>query len=138
MKKYIFLLALLLSAPAFAATNGIVSNAFDGTTVAGTGTTVVSRSFDFKGVKDMGYWLKLSPSASAGYTGSNVSIQMMTSYNDDIDNFATVTTLSYATNNVATVGTITFPNMRFVKFRVTGLTRQATDSTIKMYVFTQD
>lgn len=139
MKKIVSLIALVLMCSAAYAEQGKPENIFNATTVAGTGSTVTSRIFNMNSVSGMGYWLKLAPrTGNASFTGSNVALYMEVSPNDTVANFATVTTLSFATNNVATAGTLTVPNMKYVRFRATGLTGQATDSTITAYVFSRE
>jgi len=140
MKKFIVLIAaLFLTTAAHATQQGKVEKIFDASTVAGTGSTITSRVFNVGSVQSMGYWLKLEPnSTNQSYKGSNVALYMQASYDDTAANFATVSTISYATNSAATAGTLAFPAMKYVRFRATGLTGQATDSTITAYLFTQD
>lgn len=141
MKKLILILTafLIFSGPAFADTViGKSDYIFNTNTVPGTGNTILSRSFNISSVRNMGYWLNLAATASSsGYTGSNVALYMMASPDDVAANYATVTTLTRATNGAATTGTLTFPCMKFIKFRATGIAGQATDSTITAVLFTQ-
>ena len=148
MKKLIFLIFLfmvVIQNQSFAdAVSGNVESVFGTvatpttTVVAGTGATIVSRTFRMSSVRtpNIGYWLKLAPGVSSGT--SNVALYTMTSPDDSSGSYATVSTITYATNNTATSGTIAYPYMKYVKFRATGLTGQATDSTITAYVFTQE
>lgn len=139
MKKLsIFILALCFASSAYAGTASIgkIEQAFTANTViAGTGYTTITRTFNVANIKSMGLWWKLNTGGSSGT--SNTAVYMEASYNDTPTNFATVTTLT-SNSQAATVNTLTFPNMKFVRFRATGLTNQATDSTITAHLFTQE
>lgn len=140
MKKMILLVALIVAtANAYAGTSsmGKVERAFtENTVVAGTGFTTITRTFNIASIKNMGIWWKLNAGASNG--NSHTLVYMEASYDDTPGNFATVTTMSRNTQTAATVNSLTFPDMKYVRFRATGAGTQATDSTITAYVFTQE
>lgn len=143
--KYLALIVLaLLSITSDASANnnnGKVEQVWSAQTIAGTGATIVSRSFPVANIKDMGMWWKLNqavPATPTHTSSSNVALYTEMSYDDTSTNFATVTTLTRAVNTVSTVDTIAFKPMRYARFRATGLTGQGTDSTITAYLFTQE
>jgi hypothetical protein len=143
MKKLALLIAFLsLTTAAYANNNnGNVQKLWDAQTIAGTGTTVVTRGIPVANVKEIGVWHKLNqavPATPSHTSTSAVNLYMEASYDDTSANYATVSTIYRNVNTVSTVNTITFPNMKYVRFRATGVTGQGTDSTITAYVFTQE
>lgn len=139
MKKWFLAFAfLLVTSSAYAAALGTEEKVFLGDVVNGTGNTVVSRVFDIKSASVLGYWLDADNGASAGST-ARINMVMQGSYDTTSANFATITTVynSLATT-AATLGTIQYPAIRYVRFVAQGYTGNATDTTVDMYLFKQE
>ena len=138
MKKWLLLFALFVSVstPAFAV--GTEEEVFLADVVNGTGNTVVSRTFDVKSASVLGYWLDADNGASAGST-ARINMVMQGSYDTTSANFATITTVfNQLSSTAATLGTITYPAIRYVRFVAQGYTGNATDTTVDMYLFKRE
>lgn len=140
MKKSILVLALLFSCVtnSFAASQGRTETVFSSQVVAGTNQTVVSRAYNIGSSSRFGYWVKPTAGASAGST-IRLNMVMQGAPNNTSSEFATITTIQNAmTTAAATLGTITAPNIQYVRFVTMGNTGNATDTTVTMYFFSQE
>ncbi len=142
MKK-LFLLAFfaLFSTSAFAV-QGTVENVFSATALSGTDSSVKSRIFPVGSASRMGYWFKAAKASTP--EGAAVRMTIEASYDETAANFATYSTVfpvhTFATTStpIASTGTITTPDMKFIRFVAVGNTGNATGTTITMYMFKQE
>lgn len=139
MKKSVFiaLLALLAVGPAYAGM-AKTETPFDATLIAGTNSTVVSRVFNVNGVSSMGYWIDPASGSSVG-SSVRLNIVMQGSPDETSANFATTNAIQQAIiTPFATAGTISVPNIKFVRFVAQGNTGNATDTTLTMKFYTRE
>ena len=143
MKKALLTIASILffTAQSFAG-SGESERIFDAVALSGTGTTVTSRIFNVSSVYRAGYWFKSAKAATP--EGSAVRMTIEGSYDDTVGNFATMQTLmpsnvfTTTISPVATSGTISAMDMKYVRFVAEGLTGNSTGTTVTAYLFTQD
>jgi hypothetical protein len=130
-------IGFLIASNAYAGT-GKVDQIFSGSTVNGTGNTVVGRAINVSSADKIGFWFQSTKGASVGSTIAH-DIVMQSSYSDTSSTFATAQTIRASSSvNTPTTVALTHPNMKFVRFFVQGGTGNATDTTITAYMFTQD
>jgi len=138
MKKIIFLLvaSLLISTHAFAV--GVVDKLFDVDQVEGTSTTITSRAVNVGSAESLGYWIKLGQSATPEPV--NIRLTMEVSPTGLDGTWATHSTVrsSWDSAVTATAGTITVPDMKYVRFVAEGNSGNATGTTITMYMFRRE
>lgn len=146
MKK-LFLLAVftLFSSVSFAGATRVEQVCTPTTTIAGTGTTYISRVFSLGSIDKMGYWMK-GGKAALKPEPVYLTMYMEGSYDTTASNFATMTDIvsvysasRYSSEAIASCGTVsTLPACKYGRFVIQGLTNNATGTTVSAYIFTQE
>ena len=138
MKKLFLSISLFIFATTSSyAGSGQVERIFNADVVAGTGTTVMSRTFDVSSIDRLGVWTQAGRGASVGST-IRFDMVMQGSYTDTSSKFATMSTIGTWADTSASASTITTPAMKYIRFYTKSTTGNATDTTVTAYLFSQD